>query len=136
MTSFIPLYSLGFQYCPRANYKLGKEITDLGCRMTGFKCGSNMAFVTVEQFFINENSDTIIGCIQKCECREDSIYSKNEGKCIKKVWIFFWIVVFIIIFIFEKKISYKIRKIIKFFCSALSISFSGTMKEDIINLEK
>lgn len=79
---------------------MDEEITDLGCRLTGFKCGKNMVFVPVEEFFVSENLDPIIGCIQRCKCKEAFIYSKKDGECKKKVWIFF-------IAIFEIQSNYR-----------------------------
>lgn len=87
MTTFIHIWK--FQFCPRAIYNLEQDITDIGCRLTGLKCGENMIFVTMEQYF-SENSDTIIGCVQSCRCKEGFIYYKKNGKCVKKVCIIFF----------------------------------------------
>lgn len=81
--------SLDFQYCPQVNYNFEQEITDIGCRLTGLKCGDNMIFITVEHFFAGENSNDIVGCIQTCKCKDDFMYSKKDRKCIKEVWIIF-----------------------------------------------
>lgn len=71
------------QYCASFKYKLGQEITDYECRLTGEKCGMNMVFVNVFEELTN-HLGTAIECIQRCSCEEG--YQNKEGECIRKVF--------------------------------------------------
>lgn len=78
-----------FQYCPQAYYSHAQEITDIGCRLAGHVCGTNMRFVPMEVFKDINNQSHIIGCILQCTCEENFEYFVKNGQCMKKVHFFF-----------------------------------------------
>ncbi|VDN53930.1 unnamed protein product [Dracunculus medinensis] len=57
------------------------KIRDPFCMRTGWKCGDNMLYTTVERLVYIDDSPEI--CIQQCKCVSEE-YIEKDGQCIKQ----------------------------------------------------